>query len=97
MLRRRSDEDEIRLPADRHRPGRLPLGLGRHGAGRDDTLVTGVPGSGKSTLLAAGTRRLLESGAGRIQSYEAPIEFVFDGSLGDIDDLGTWLEALPHE
>ena len=47
------------------------------------TLVTGVPGSGKSTLLAAGTRRLLESGAGRIQSYEAPIEFVFDGIGGD--------------
>ena len=46
------------------------------------TLVTGVPGSGKSTLLAAGTRRLLESGAGRIQSYEAPIEFVFDGIGG---------------
>ena len=43
------------------------------------TLVTGVPGSGKSTLLAAGTRRLLERGAGRIQSYEAPIEYVFDG------------------
>ena len=47
------------------------------------TLVTGVPGSGKSTLLAAGTRRLLESGAGRVQSYEAPIEFVFDGIGGD--------------
>ena len=28
------------------------------------TIVTGVRGSGKSTLLAAGTRRLLESGAG---------------------------------
>ena len=42
-------------------------------------LVTGIPGSGKSTLLAAGVRRLLETGAGRIQSYEAPIEFVFDG------------------
>ena len=42
------------------------------------TLVTGVPGSGKSTLLAAGTRRLLERGAGRVQSYERPIEFVFD-------------------
>ena len=40
-------------------------------------LVTGVPGSGKSTLLAAGTRRLLEMGVGRIQSYEAPIEFLF--------------------
>ena len=47
------------------------------------TLVTGVPGSGKSTLLAAGTRRLLESGAGRVQSYEAPIEFVFDGIGGE--------------
>ena len=47
------------------------------------TLVTGIPGSGKSTLLAAGTRRLLERGAGRIQSYEAPIEFVFDGFGGD--------------
>ena len=47
------------------------------------TLVTGVPGSGKSTLLAAGTRRLLERGVGRIQSYEAPIEFVFDGLAAD--------------
>ena len=46
-------------------------------------LVTGVPGSGKSTLLAAGIRRLLERGAGRIQSYEAPIEYVFDGIAGD--------------
>ena len=47
------------------------------------TLVTGVPGSGKSTLLAAGTRRLLEQGAGRVQSYEAPIEYVFDGIATD--------------
>ena len=47
------------------------------------TLVTGVPGSGKSTLLAAGTRHLLERGAGRIQSYEAPIEYVFDGIAAD--------------
>ena len=47
------------------------------------TLVTGVPGSGKSTLLAAGTRRLLERGAGRVHAYEAPIEFVFDGIGGD--------------
>ena len=46
-------------------------------------LVTGVPGSGKSTLLAAGTRRLLERGAGRIQSYEAPIEYVFDAIATD--------------
>ena len=43
------------------------------------TMVTGVPGSGKSTLMAAGTRLLLERGAGRIQSFEAPIEYVFDG------------------
>ena len=47
------------------------------------TLVTGVPGSGKSTLMAAGTRRLLENGVGRIQSFEAPIEYVFDGIGGD--------------
>ena len=47
------------------------------------TLVTGVPGSGKSTLLAAGTRNLLETGAGRVQSLESPIEFVFDGVGGD--------------
>ena len=47
------------------------------------TLVTGVPGSGKSTLLAAGTRKMLEEGVGRIQSYESPIEFVFDGVAGD--------------
>ena len=47
------------------------------------TLVTGVPGSGKSTLLAAGTRWLLERGAGRIQSYEAPIEYVFDAIATD--------------
>ncbi len=47
------------------------------------TLVTGVPGSGKSTLMAAGTRRLLETGAGRVQSYEAPIEYVFDGIAAD--------------
>ena len=47
------------------------------------TLVTGTPGSGKSTLLAAGTRRLLENGSGRIQSFEAPIEYVFDGIGGD--------------
>lgn len=43
------------------------------------TMVTGVPGSGKSTLMAAGTRLLLERGAGRVQSFEAPIEYVFDG------------------
>ena len=59
------------------------------------TLVTGVPGSGKSTLLAAGTRRLLESGAGRVQSYEAPIEFVFDG-IGDDGALMSSSEVPRH-
>ena len=47
------------------------------------TLVTGVPGSGKSTLMAAGTRSLLENNVGRIQSFEAPIEYTFDGIGGD--------------
>ena len=53
------------------------------------TLVTGVPGSGKSTLLAAVTRRLLETGVGRIQSYEAPIEFVFD----EVEQSGSLMSA----
>ena len=59
------------------------------------TLVTGVPGSGKSTLLAAGTRRLLENGAGRIQSFEAPIEYVFDG-IADGDALMSSAEIPRH-
>ncbi len=67
------------------------------------TIVTGVPGSGKSTLLAAGTRSLLERGAGRIHSYEAPIEFVFDaidapGALMSSSEIprhfATFAEAL---
>ena len=53
------------------------------------TLVTGVPGSGKSTLLAAVTRRLLENGVGRIHSYEAPIEYVFD----DVAQNGSLMSA----
>ena len=53
------------------------------------TIVTGVPGSGKSTLLAAGTLRLLEDEAGRIHSYEAPIEFVFDA----IDRQGSLMSS----
>ena len=53
------------------------------------TLVTGVPGSGKSTLLAAVTRRLLEGGVGRIQSYEAPIEYVFDA----VEQNGSLMSA----
>ena len=58
-------------------------------AARGLTIVTGVPGSGKSTLLAAGTRSLLENGAGRIQSYEAPIEFAFD----DVDASGAMMSS----
>jgi defect in organelle trafficking protein DotB len=43
-------------------------------------LVTGPTGSGKSTLLAAGIRGLIESvhGAGKLLTYEAPIEFTYD-------------------
>ena len=53
------------------------------------SLVTGVPGSGKSTLLAGVTRRLLETGVGRIQSYEAPIEYVFD----EVEQAGALMSA----
>ena len=66
--------DELGIEDEVAEPWRLCRGL---------TLVTGVPGSGKSTLLAAGTRNLLETGAGRVQSLESPIEFVFDGVGGD--------------
>ena len=43
-------------------------------------LVTGPTGSGKSTLLAAGMRMLIEreEGAGKVLTYEAPIEFTYD-------------------
>lgn len=43
-------------------------------------VVTGATGSGKSTLLAAGNRLLLErpEGCGKLLTYEAPIEFVYD-------------------
>ena len=57
--------------------------------------MTGVPGSGKSTLLAAGTRRLLEQGAGRIQSYEAPIEYVF-GSIATDTAMMSSAEIPRH-
>ena len=66
--------EELGIEDEVAEPWRLCRGL---------TLVTGVPGSGKSTLLAAGTRNLLETGAGRVQSLESPIEFVFDGIGGD--------------
>lgn len=43
-------------------------------------LVTGPTGSGKSTLLAAGNRLLIEreEGCGKLLTYEAPIEYVYD-------------------
>jgi len=47
-------------------------------------LVTGPTGSGKSTLLAAGCRMLIERdhGCGKMLTYEAPIEYVYDAILG---------------
>lgn len=43
-------------------------------------MITGPTGSGKSTLLAAGNRMLIEreQGCGKMLTYEAPIEFVYD-------------------
>ena len=43
-------------------------------------VITGATGSGKSTLLAAGNRMLLErpQGCGKMLTYEAPIEYVYD-------------------
>ncbi len=43
-------------------------------------IVTGPTGSGKTTLLAAGCRMILERsrGCGKLLTYEAPIEFVYD-------------------
>lgn len=48
-------------------------------------LVTGPTGSGKSTLLAAGMRMLIErsQGCGKMLTYEAPIEFVYDAITSD--------------
>lgn len=47
-------------------------------------LVTGPTGSGKTTLLAAGCRRLIEreQGCGKMLTYEAPIEYVYDSVVG---------------
>ncbi|MDR3424645.1 MAG: ATPase, T2SS/T4P/T4SS family [Alphaproteobacteria bacterium] len=47
-------------------------------------LITGPTGSGKSTLLAAGCRMLIEreQGCGKMLTYEAPIEYVYDAILG---------------
>lgn len=47
-------------------------------------LVTGPTGSGKTTLLAAGCRMLVEreQGCGKMLTYEAPIEYVYDSISG---------------
>jgi len=46
--------------------------------------VTGPTGSGKTTLLAAGCRMLIEraDGCGKMLTYEAPIEYVYDAVTG---------------
>lgn len=41
-------------------------------------IVAGSTGSGKTTLLASILREILENENGKILSYEAPIEFVYD-------------------
>ncbi len=48
-------------------------------------LITGPTGSGKSTLLAAGNRMLIEreQGCGKMLTYEAPIEYVYDQIVGE--------------
>lgn len=47
-------------------------------------LITGPTGSGKTTLLASGCRMLIErkQGAGKLLTYEAPIEYVYDSITG---------------
>ena len=47
-------------------------------------LITGPTGSGKSTLLAAGCRMLIERehGCGKMLTYEALIEYVYDAITG---------------
>jgi defect in organelle trafficking protein DotB len=47
-------------------------------------LITGPTGSGKSTLLAAGCRMMIEreQGCGKLLTYEAPIEYVYDQISG---------------
>jgi defect-in-organelle-trafficking protein DotB len=47
-------------------------------------LVTGPTGSGKTTLLASGCRMLVEreQGCGKMLTYEAPIEYVYDSITG---------------
>jgi defect-in-organelle-trafficking protein DotB len=41
-------------------------------------IVSGATGSGKSTLLSTIMREILETQTGKVLTYEAPIEFVYD-------------------
>ena len=60
-------------------------GIIKHWAPRQGlVLITGPTGSGKTTLLAAGNRMMIErpGGCGKMLTYEAPIEFVYDTIIG---------------
>ena len=66
-------------------------------------LITGPTGSGKTTLLAAGNRMMIErpGGCGKMLTYEAPIEFVYDtiigpNSLVSQSEIGKHLESFAH-
>ncbi len=66
-------------------------------------LITGPTGSGKSTLLAAGMRMLIErpEGCGKMLTYEAPIEFVYDmvvspKSLVSQSEIPRHLKSFEH-
>ena len=66
-------------------------------------VVTGPTGSGKTTLLAAGNRMLLERphGCGKMLTYEAPIEFVYDSvrsprSLVSQTEIPRHLPSFAH-
>lgn len=60
-------------------------------------IITGPTGSGKSTLLASGNRMLLERprGCGKMLTYEAPIEFVYD-SINSPRSLVSQTEIPRH-
>lgn len=48
-------------------------------------MITGPTGSGKTTLLASGMRMMIEreQGCGKMLTYEAPIEYVYDQIAGE--------------
>jgi defect-in-organelle-trafficking protein DotB len=65
--------------------------------------IVGATGSGKTTLLAAGNRHLLErpEGCGKMLTYEAPIEYVYDGvksprSLVSQSEIPRHLPTFAH-